>query len=431
MAHHASRSVYQRLADRLDRFPQGAPPSESLYRILSVLVSEEEAARVACLPIRPFTAEKAASIWKVDLAEARRTLDALASRALLLDVEIHGQPRYVLPPPMAGFFEFSLMRVRTDVDQRVLAELFQQYLNVEEDFVRALFTRGETRLGRAFVHEPALPADDTLEVLDWERASSVVRTATSRGVGLCYCRHKMEHLGKACDAPRSVCLTLNGSAFSLIRHGHARSVDAEEAVDVLRQSWEHGLVQFGENVREEVNFICNCCGCCCEALLAARRFAADHPIQTTPFLPGVDEARCTGCGRCVRACPVEAVELARPDATGAPPTPSPSPPLARVDPVRCLGCGLCVRACRAEAITLHPRGPRTLTPRDTAHRAVLMAVERGTLAEMIVDQHLLERHRALTALVAAILDLPPVKRLLALRQVRSRYLDAVARWWMA
>ena len=61
---------------------------------------------------------------------------------------------------MAGFFEFSMMRLRGDIDQKVLAELFYQYLNVEEDFIRALFVDGETQLGRVFVHEPALPPDE-------------------------------------------------------------------------------------------------------------------------------------------------------------------------------------------------------------------------------------------------------------------------------
>ncbi len=78
-------------------------------------------------------------------------LDALASRALLVDWRGTGGTEYVLPPPMAGFFEFSMMRVRADIDQKALAELFYQYLNVEEDFVRALFAGGETQLGRAFV----------------------------------------------------------------------------------------------------------------------------------------------------------------------------------------------------------------------------------------------------------------------------------------
>src|SRR5512137_1412296 len=188
MAHHHTRSVYDRLTDRLNRHPQGAPPAESLFRILQILFSEREAALVSVLPIRPFTVARAAAIWKLPEAEARRTLDALASRALLVDWEGERGTEYVLPPPMAGFFEFSMMRVRTDVDQKVLGELFYQYLNVEEDFIRSLLTRGETQLGRAFVQEAVLGEDNALHVLDFERASEVIRTATHRGISLCYCR---------------------------------------------------------------------------------------------------------------------------------------------------------------------------------------------------------------------------------------------------
>ncbi len=421
MAHHVSRSVYGRLTERLNRFPQGAPPSERLYAILEMLFSEREAALVSVLPIRPFTAAKAAEIWKTGEAEARRTLEALASRALLLDIERQdGGVEYVLPPPMAGFFEFSMMRVREDLDQKALAELFYQYLNVEEDFVRALFAGGETQLGRAFVHEPALPAGDALHVLDYERASEVVRTARHRGVGRCYCRHKMEHVGRACAAPQDICMTFDTSAASLVRHGHARSVDVAEGLDLLARAWEEGLVQFGENVRESVNFICNCCGCCCEAMIAARRFAAMHPIHTTPFLPAVDEGRCNGCEKCVRVCPVEAMV-----AVSANDPRRPKRTVARVDAQRCLGCGVCLRSCAPGALALAERGPRKLTPRDGAHRAVLMAIERGKLQDLVFDNRLLWSHRALAAMLGAVLRLPPAKRLLAKEQVRSRYLEAL------
>lgn len=45
MAHATSRGAYGALSDRLNRFPQGAPPSELLYRILAMLFSEREASR--------------------------------------------------------------------------------------------------------------------------------------------------------------------------------------------------------------------------------------------------------------------------------------------------------------------------------------------------------------------------------------------------
>ena len=422
MAHHNSRSVYDRLTDRLNRFPQGAPPAESLFQILKILFSDREAALVSVLPIRPFTAVRAAGIWKVSEAEARNTLETLASRALLVDWEGEGGTEYVLPPPMAGFFEFSMMRVRSDVDQKALAELFHQYLNVEEDFVRALFATGETQLGRAFVQEAVLSEENALHVLDFERASEVVRTATHRGISLCYCRHKMEHVGRACDAPQDICMTFNTSASSLIRHGHARAVDAVEGLELRHRAQELDLVQFGENVREGVSFICNCCGCCCEAMIASRRFAAAHPIHTTHFLPVVEAGACTGCERCVRKCPVEALS-----AVSANDPHRPKRTVARLDVDRCLGCGVCIRACREEALTLAERGPRRLTPLNGAHRAVLMAIERGKLQDLVFDNRLLWSHRALAAFFGAILKLPPAKRLLATDQVRSRYLEALVR----
>ena len=170
------------------------------------------------------------------LCDARRTLDALADRGILLDVDHDGVSEYVLPPPMAGFFEFSLMRVRDDLDQQLLSELFYQYLNVEEDFIRELFTRGQTQLGRVFVNERAVPPGLSLRVLDYERATDVVRTASHIGVGVCYCRHKMQHVGRACDAPMHNCLTFNTTASSLVRHGVARGIDAVEALDLISEA---------------------------------------------------------------------------------------------------------------------------------------------------------------------------------------------------
>ncbi|MRR11646.1 (Fe-S)-binding protein, partial [bacterium] len=303
MSHAALKSGYAEMVDRLNRFPQGAPPSESLYKILQVLVSEREAQVIARLPVRPFTVRHAARALKMEPAEAQQVLEELASRAILVDAERDGETTYTLPPPMAGFFEFSMMRMRGDVDQKLLGELFYQYLNVEEDFIKDLFVRGETQLGRTFVHEPVLSSENAVHVLDYERASEVITSATHRGIGVCYCRHKMMHVGRNCDAPLEICMTFNGAAASLVRHGYARSVDAAEGLELLQQAYEHNLVQFGENVRHGVNFICNCCGCCCEAMIAARKFGMLHPVHTTNFLPMVDERTCTGCGTCVSACP--------------------------------------------------------------------------------------------------------------------------------
>ncbi|MBN1886813.1 MAG: 4Fe-4S dicluster domain-containing protein [Thermoflexales bacterium] len=419
MAHNTLRSGYDHLVDRLNRFPQGAPPSDLLYRILTLLFSEKEAELVSCLPIKPFTADQASRAWKMEPAATQRILDELASRAILLDVD----GVYTLPPPMAGFFEFSMMRVRADVDQKLLAELFYQYLNVEEDFVRELFTEGETQLGRVYVQETALSDENALHVLDYERASAVIQTASHIGVGVCYCRHKMQHVGRACQAPLDICMTFNGTAASLTRHGFARLVSVSECMDLLEQAYEHGLVQFGENVRREVNFICNCCGCCCEAMIAARRFCWLKPVHTTNFIPQVAEESCLGCGKCVNACPVEAMTL-----VSANDPHRPNKRKARLNEEICLGCGVCVRACPEHNIHLAPRPERVITPVNSAHRTVVMAIERGKLHNLIFDNQVMTSHRALAAVLGAILRLPPLKQALASRQMKSRYLETVLSW---
>jgi len=417
MAHNIPLS-YSRLVKRLNRFPQGAPPGKRLYEILKMLFSEKEAEYVSLLPIKPFTLKTASILWKTSRRNARRILNNLADRGLLLDVNLNGQTSYLLPPPMAGFFEFSMMRVRQDIDLKKLSDLFYQYLNVEDDFIKELFSKGQARLGRVFVNESVIPQEHAVHVLDYEKASAVIQDATHISISLCYCRHKMAHLDKACKAPLDICMTFNSVAASLIKHGIGRSVDNIEGMDLLQKAYGHNLVQFGENIREQVHFICNCCGCCCEAMLAAKRFASFQPIFTSNFIAEINIETCNGCGGCVAICPINAIEQIYTKAGNEKKVKK-----ARINEALCLGCGVCARNCPGKSIEMNIRDKRVITPLNSVHNSMIMAIERGVLQNLIFDNHALLSHRVMGTILGVILKLPPVKQALAQEQIKSRYLE--------
>jgi len=414
MSHIVGKSAYKSLEERINRFPQGAPPSETLYKILNILFTEKEAALVAQLPIKPFTVKMASKIWKMDEVSSQNLLNQLASRAILLDMDNNGTQQYILPPPMAGFFEFSMMRTRNDIDQKLLAELFYQYLNVEEDFVKELFFSTETRLGRVFVQESVLSNKNEVQILDFERASHIIKSASHIGISTCYCRHKMHHVGHACDAPMDICMTFSNTAASLIKYNYAREVEASEGIELLHKAYENNLVQCGENAREDVTFICNCCGCCCEALVAAKKFGMLHPVQTTSFIPKINDSNCVKCGRCITACPIDAIEIIT-DEVGI--------QKMKINEAICLGCGVCVRNCAKKSIMLERRIQKIITPVNSVHRTVLMAIEKGTLQNLIFDNQAFGSHRAMAAVLSLILKLPPIKQAMASKQMKSVYLE--------
>lgn len=420
MGHRVMKEGYSDFVERINRFPQGAPESGLLYEILKIIMTEKEAQLASMFPIKPFVAKKMADIWKKPLAETQKILDGFADRGLLVDIDLRGEQQYILPPPMAGFIEFSLMRIRDDIDQKKLSELLHEYINVEQDFILDLFNLGEdAKLIRTFVQEPAIPKALSIEVLDYEKATEVIKTASHIAVGVCYCRHKMHHVGQACDAPlEDICMSFNSPASSLIKHKIARQIDVHEGLDVLQKAYDNNLAQFGENVRDEVGFICNCCPCCCEVSLAARNFGIVQPATPSNFIPEIDKDKCIGCGKCVSVCPVAAIHLEKTTDENEQVTSK-----AILDTGACVGCGVCVRNCPVKAIELTKRaGDKIFTPVSSTHRVVLSAINKGKLQDLIFDNRALWSHRAMAAVLGVILKLPPVKQIMASKQMKSRYL---------
>jgi Pyruvate/2-oxoacid:ferredoxin oxidoreductase delta subunit len=418
LSHIVAKEAYKSLEERLNKFPQGAPPSETLYKILSMMFTEEEAALVAKLPIKSFNIKTASIIWKMDEISTAKMLHNLASKALILDLECEadGEQKYMMAPPMAGFFEFALMRTGGHLDQKLLSKLLHQYLNVEDAFVKDLFWGTDTKMGRAFVQERVLNNENSIDILDYEKASHIIKSAKHIAVSSCYCRHKAHHLGDDCYAPMETCLSFDTTAYTLTKHSYARKIDVSEALDIVNMAYDYNLVQCGENVQKQPNFMCNCCKCHCEAFISARKFGLLVPVNTTSYIPVIDEKKCVGCGKCTKVCPMSAIKvntITKENNTIR---------TAAVDENICLGCGVCVKNCPKGAISLVRRKENIITPVTTVHRVVLSAIEKGQLQNLIFDNEAHKSHKAMAAILASILKLGPVHKAMASNQMKSVYL---------
>jgi len=408
MGHLTIRS-YASLQKRMDQFVPGIFDSEYLYEILKIIFTDEEAKLCSVMPLTYFSLKKIAKIWRKTEDEARTILGTLADKGLVYDFKEGGSHKFLLAPPVLGFFEFSLMRLDGRFDRKKLSELYYQYINVDDGFIKKYSTLSPP-ITRVFAQEDALK-DLTSEVLSYEKASSVIEAASCITVGTCFCRHKMEHLGKACKNPQEVCLTFNGVAEYVAEHGIARKISKAEAHKILDLCVSKGLVQIGDNKKNELIVICNCCGCCCDLLLAYKKLNFSHVISPSNYIARINDTTCKKCGTCQKMCPVGAISKVGDKFT--------------IDKKICLGCAVCARFCETASCKMENRPEKIFVPADTIEWIALAAIDRGKVGNFIFDNQTSFTHKILRGLLNFILKLPPIKNALLNKQFIPRLLKAL------
>ncbi len=328
--------VYERLVDALDRLPNGFPrtPSRVEIRILEKIFSPEDAALAGQLGGGMEPVEVIAQRVGLPAEEAASRLVGLARRGLLWFDRHDGKSWFRLAPFVVGIYE-----TQVDSMDHELAHLVEEYLSSGG---AAGIMGPQPALHRVV---PAQGAVKSEWILPYDDVRAILLAAKTFHVGDCICRVQQDQIGRRCTFPVRMCLSFSSEE----RPARPGDVSQDEALAILDQSEEIGLVHTVSNVMQGLFYVCNCCGCCCGILRGITDWGIENSVAYANYRAVIDADECLGCGTCMERCQVHAI--------------SEQDGVAVVDPKRCIGCGLCVTGCpndvarlqlKPEAEIVHP-----------------------------------------------------------------------------
>jgi electron transport complex protein RnfB len=319
--------VYERLADQLNALPNGFPRTESgvEIRLLKKIATPEEAWIAGQLGRKLESAREIADRVGLSEAEATERLRGMLRRGLINTEKRDGLRHYRLTPFLVGIWENQLNTMDHE-----LAHLMEQYMMLQG---------AQGILGpHPAVHRvvPAQEAVKTESILPYDDVRTLLMQANSFMARDCICRTEQDLLGsRKCDFPVKNCLIFSTVEGAFGEDGISRG----EALAVLDEAEEVGLVHTVSNSIDDVSYVCNCCGCCCGILRGITEWGVENSVARANYYSETDLDLCVGCGTCEDRCQVGAVSVAD--------------GVAVVDRSRCIGCGLCVTGCPNEAMHLH------------------------------------------------------------------------------
>lgn len=351
--------IYRQIQKQLDQYSMGFPATESgiELKILKYLFSEADAHMFTALTPLLETAQEVAARLNRPEAEVATQLEEMTERGLLFRLKKKDVMRYGAIPFVHGLFEFQVKNLKLD-----FAEMTEQYF--DEAFDGAMQAGADYFLRTIPVQQSI---DTTRNVASYDDAVEILRGKPFIVITDCICRKTADLVDSDCGKPLEACFMFGSMGQYYLDRGMGRKISLEEAVDILDNCREAGLVTQPATSQNPAG-MCNCCGDCCGVLRALNKHPKPAELVFSNHYAAVEIEDCTGCETCLERCQMEALGL---NADG----------LVIVDEDRCIGCGLCVTTCPTEALKLVPKSEAELRtpPSNNVEQMMRMAQKRGLL----------------------------------------------------
>ena len=339
------------------------PIIPKIVDFMNVTLTDPELDYLLKLGTRSYPFREAAALSPLPETEFRGFLETLLQKGFLQCQEKGGEDHYLLFPVVVGWFEFQIFYGMKIQKQQEFARMAEEILRPVQKFnvpgLRGLINLGGRLAQKSYQRvEPlsspgkkiavgqSVPAADS-RIYPTKTVTDLIEEYGKKnliGTAPCICREWRKGMNEPCrfNIPHESCMFVGDVARTMVRCGYGRIISKTEALEKLEDLRNKGVIHTVYHEKDDLSLqelaICNCCWYCCGLYGSYNRGIIPLKFRSAFISEVADGSQCTGCGKCVKFCPTNALLV--------------NDKKVSLDSRICIGCGQCAYQCPKQVFAL-------------------------------------------------------------------------------